>query len=51
MVPAALDGDDARPLGQGVEALVQADALILVPADTGEIAAGRTGTAMELETR
>jgi molybdopterin molybdotransferase len=50
MVPALVQGDAAKPLAAGVESLVHANALVLIPPDTAELAAGATATAMDLET-
>ena len=49
MLPAVVDGDSATPLGSGVQALVRADALLVVPPDAGVLPRGTTVTALHLE--
>jgi molybdopterin molybdotransferase len=46
MVPAVVAGDAAKPLAAGVESLVHANALLLVPPDAAELPAGATATAI-----
>lgn len=51
MIPAHTEDDAATPLGAGVESLVHANTLIVVPPDTAEIAAGQSVTVVHLETQ
>lgn len=51
MIPAHTEDDAAMPLGAGVESLVHANTLIVVPPDTAEIAAGQSVTVVHLETQ
>lgn len=51
MIPARIEDGSAVPLGAGVESLVHASALILVPPDTATLAAGSRVTVIHLETR
>lgn len=51
MIPAHTEDDAATPVGAGVESLVHANTLIVVPPDTAEIAAGQSVTVVHLETQ
>jgi molybdopterin molybdotransferase len=51
MVPAHTENDVATPLGAGVESLVHANTLIVVPPDSAEIDAGGQVTVVHLETQ
>jgi molybdopterin molybdotransferase len=50
MVPAVIEGDVVTPLGGGVESLVRANAMVLVPPDAETLPAGAAVTAVHLET-
>lgn len=51
MIPAHTEDDAATPLGAGVESLVHANTLIVVPPDTAELIAGQSVTVVHLETQ